>query len=168
MCQQAQMTRSQARIRMRMAWGWRLPRRRACRYRWAAHWEAWRLLSAKVSRGVAGTGVGCPAELDHGALAGLFGDRRGANLGSGVGKVAGPVQDRADLGQDLGQVDLADARQRLEDRGLGVLGQGGGQGRSRSAMLPSRLRSSRTWMRMQSARTSGSSWSTATGAVRSR
>jgi hypothetical protein len=45
-----------------------------------------------------------------------------------VGKVAGPVQDRADLGQDLGQVDLADARQRLEDRGLGVLAKGGGQG----------------------------------------
>ena len=44
------MTRSQARIRMRMAWGWRLPRRRACRYRWAAQGEAWRLLSAKMPR----------------------------------------------------------------------------------------------------------------------
>jgi hypothetical protein len=80
------------------------------------------------ARGGAGAGVGCPAELDHGGLAGLLGDRGGANLGSGVGEVAGPVQDRADLGQDLGQVDLADARQRLEDRGLGVLAKGGGQG----------------------------------------
>jgi hypothetical protein len=80
------------------------------------------------AQGVAGTGIGCPAELDHGAVAGLLGDRGGANLGSGVGEVADPVQDRADLGQDLGQVDLADARQRLEDRGLGMLAQGGGQG----------------------------------------
>lgn len=80
------------------------------------------------AQGVAGAGVGRPAELDHGGLAGLLGDRRGANLGSGLAEVAGPVQDRADLGQDLGQVDLADARQRLEDRGLGVLAQGGGQG----------------------------------------
>jgi hypothetical protein len=80
------------------------------------------------AQGVAGAGVDCPAELDQGVLAGLLGDRRGATLGSDVGEVAGPVQDRADLGQDLGQVDLADARQRLEDRGLGVLGQGGGQG----------------------------------------
>ena len=80
------------------------------------------------AQGGAGAGVGCPAELDHGGLAGLLGDWRGANLGSGGGEVAGPVQDRADLGQDLGQVDLADARQRLEDRGLGVLAQGGGQG----------------------------------------
>jgi hypothetical protein len=80
------------------------------------------------AQGVAGTGIGCPAELDHGGLAGLLGDRGGANVGSGVGEVTGPVQDRADLGQDLGQVDLADARQRLEDRGLGMLAQGGGQG----------------------------------------
>jgi hypothetical protein len=80
------------------------------------------------AQGVAGTAVGSPAELDHGAVAGLLGDWGGANLGSGLGEVAGPVQDRADLGQDLGQVDLADARQRLEDGGLGVLATGGGQG----------------------------------------
>jgi len=131
-----------------MAWGWRLPRRRACRYRWAAHGEAWRLLSAKMPRAVRARVLAAQPILDHGAVAGLGGDRGGANLGSGLGEVTGPVQDRADLGQDLGQVDLADATQRLEDGGLGMLAQGGGQGPSRSARLPSRLGSSRTWMRM--------------------
>ena len=91
-----------------MAWGWRLPRRRACRYRWAAHREAWRLCRRRCP-GHCGHRYWLPSGLDHGALAGLLGDRGGANLGSGVGEVTGPVQDRADLGQDLGQVDLADA-----------------------------------------------------------
>jgi hypothetical protein len=66
------------------------------------------------------------------------------------GRSQGPVQDRSDLGQDLGQVDLADARQRLEDRGLGMLARAAARARSRSVRLPSRLPSSRTWMRMQS------------------
>jgi hypothetical protein len=69
----------------------------------------------------------------------------------------------------LGQVDLADATQRLEDHGLGVLAQGGGQGpvqvgeaAKQAAQQPDLDGDgSRPW-------TSGSSWSTATGAARSR
>jgi hypothetical protein len=42
------MTRSQARARMRTAWGWCLPRRRASVYSLAAHGELCRELLAKV------------------------------------------------------------------------------------------------------------------------
>jgi hypothetical protein len=40
---------------------------------------------------------------------------------------AGAVQDRADLGHDLGQADLADARERGQQPGLGMPQQPGSQ-----------------------------------------
>ena len=49
-CQQAQMTRSQARATMRVAWGLRLPRARASAYRPPAQGNASRELWAKAVR----------------------------------------------------------------------------------------------------------------------
>ena len=63
-------------------------------------------------KGFACAGVGGPAEADGFVLARGLSDGRGAALGSGLLDVGGPVQDGANLGEDLTQVDvLTDARQ---------------------------------------------------------
>src|SRR5437763_11458606 len=54
---------------------------------------------------LAGAGVGGPAEAHGPALAGGLGDRHGADLGRGLVGGGGAGEDRAGLGQDLGEVD---------------------------------------------------------------
>ena len=63
---------------------------------------------------LAGAGVGCPAEVDAGGLAGGLGDGCGAAFGGGLFGVFDAIEDRADLGEDLGEVDLADAGKLLD------------------------------------------------------
>ena len=72
--------------------------------------------------------VGRPAEPNRPGLAGRSGDRGGAALGDGLLGVVDAVQDGADLGDELGQVDLADAGHGGEQPGLGVANQAGTQG----------------------------------------
>ena len=69
--------------------------------------------------GLAGAGVGGPAEVDAGGLAGGLGDGCGAAFGGGLFGVVDAVEDGADLGEDLGEVDLADAGELLEKSGSG-------------------------------------------------
>jgi hypothetical protein len=57
---------------------------------------------------LAGAGVGGPAEVDASGLARGFGDGCGAAFGGGLFGVGDAVEDGPDLGEDLGQVDLAD------------------------------------------------------------
>jgi hypothetical protein len=79
-----------------------------------------------VGEGVQGLSrppVGGQPEVDAAGLAGRPGDRGGTGLGSGVLGAAGPVQDRADLSQQLGVAELADARKPRQQLGLGVGGQ---------------------------------------------
>jgi hypothetical protein len=71
-------------------------------------------------QGGAGVAAGCPAEADGAGLAGGAGDWGGAALGDGVLGAAGPVQDGADLGDDLAEVDLADVGRGRQELGLGM------------------------------------------------
>ena len=68
----------------------------------------------------AGSGVAGEAELDVAALAGLAGDRGDTAAGGCLVGVVAAVEERADLGDDLSEVDLADAWQRREQLGLRV------------------------------------------------
>jgi hypothetical protein len=54
--------------------------------------------------GLAGPPVGGPAEIDAGGLAGGSGDWRSAALGGGLLGIGDPVQDRPDLGRQLGRL----------------------------------------------------------------
>jgi hypothetical protein len=71
--------------------------------------------------GFAGPGVGCPAEVDAAGLARGFGNRGDAAFGAGLVDCVDAVEDRTDLGEQLGQVDGADARERGQQLGSGVL-----------------------------------------------
>ena len=73
-------------------------------------------------QGLAGAAVGGPAEIDPAGLAGGFGDRRGAAFGGGVLGAVDAVQDRPDLGEQLGQVDGADPGQRGQQLGAWMAG----------------------------------------------
>src|SRR2546425_8288458 len=77
--------------------------------------------------------VARPAKADGAVLAGFMGDGRDASLGRQllVGGKAGAVI--PELGQDLGGVYAAAARQRLQEGAVGVLRQGGGDGRDRKS-----------------------------------
>src|SRR4029450_7149724 len=145
------MTRSQARPRMRIAWGWRLPRGRASGYSLAAQGEPCRALSAKTCRawralrlaamrnrtllvlpevrvtGVAPASAAAwsallarsrigPSSASSGAGGGA---RAGAGLGGGLVGAGGAVKDRAELGQQLGEADLAGVGQGGEQPCLG-------------------------------------------------
>src|SRR2546425_602788 len=57
-------------------------------------------------KGFACAGVGGPAEADGFVLARGLSDGRGAAFGSGLLDVGGPVQEGANLGEDLTQVDV--------------------------------------------------------------
>jgi hypothetical protein len=65
---------------------------------------------------------GGPADVDPAGLAGGLGDRCGAALDGGVLGATDAVKDRPDLGQQLGQVDGADAGQRGQQLGAWVAG----------------------------------------------
>jgi hypothetical protein len=81
-----------------------------------------------VSEGVEGgscSPVGRPAESHRPGLAGGSGDRGGTALGDGLLGVVDAVQDGADLGEELSEVDLPDARHGGQQLGLGVAEQGG-------------------------------------------
>jgi hypothetical protein len=72
--------------------------------------------------------VGGPAEPHRPGLAGGSGDRGGAALGDGLLDGVDTLQDRADLGDELGEVDLADAGHGGQQLGLGVAEQAGAKG----------------------------------------
>jgi hypothetical protein len=72
--------------------------------------------------------VGGPAEPHRPGLAGGSGDRRGAALGDGLLDGVDTLQDGADLGDELGEVDLADAGHGGKQPGLGVAEQAGAKG----------------------------------------
>jgi hypothetical protein len=69
--------------------------------------------------------VGGPAEPHRPGLAGGAGDRSGAALGDGLLGVVDAVQDGADLGEELSEVDLAEAGHGGQQLGLAVAEQGG-------------------------------------------
>ena len=72
--------------------------------------------------------VAGPAKDDRVVLARGPGDGGGAGLGGellGGGEAATVI---AELGQELGRIDLPAARQALHERAVGVIGQGGGDG----------------------------------------
>jgi hypothetical protein len=69
-----------------------------------------------------------PSGTHRPGLAGCSGDRGGAALGDGLLDGVDTLQDGADLGDDLGEVDLADARHGGQQPGLGVANQAGGEG----------------------------------------
>jgi hypothetical protein len=77
-------------------------------YRRPAPGDCMRALWAKAVRAFAGSAVGGPAEVDPAGLARGLGDRGGAAFGGGVLGAVNPIQDRPDLGEQLGQVDGAD------------------------------------------------------------
>ncbi len=60
-------------------------------------------------QGLAGSAVGGQAEVQAAGLARRAGDGGSAGLGGGVLGTGGVVQDRAELGEQLRQADLADA-----------------------------------------------------------
>jgi hypothetical protein len=62
------------------------------------------------------------AEADRSGLARSASDGDGAGLGGRLVGAAGAVQDGAELGQELGEADLAGVRKRGEQPCLGVLG----------------------------------------------
>jgi len=72
--------------------------------------------------------VGGPAEPDRPGLAGGSGDRGRAALGDGLLGGVDAVQDGADLGDELGEVDLADPRHRRQQPSLGMAEQAGTEG----------------------------------------
>ena len=65
------------------------------------------------------TGVAGEAELDVAGLAGLAGDRSDTAGGGCLVGVVAAIEERADLGDDLSEVDLADAWQRGEELSFG-------------------------------------------------
>src|SRR5215217_6140171 len=144
------MTHSQARIRMRIAWGWRLPRWRACRYRRAAHREAWRLLSAKVPRALRARVLAAQRKWTTVPLP----DWVVTGVAPTSAAAWGRLLARSRIGPTWARIW---ARLIWPMRGsgwrtvaLGCSPRAAARARSSSARLPSRLRSSRTWMRMQS------------------
>jgi hypothetical protein len=82
--------------------------------------------------------------------------------------VDGPGQDGADLGHDLGQVDLADAGMGASSWALVCSSSAAPMARSKSAMVRSSERSSRTWARTSSVRIFNDSVWVGAGASRSR
>ena len=66
---------------------------------------------------LSGAGVHGPTEVRAGGLSGGAGNRRGAAFGGGLFGAVDSIQDRADPGQQLGQVDHADTRQPGEQSG---------------------------------------------------
>src|SRR5215218_5536909 len=114
------MTRSQARATMRVACGLRLPRARASAYSRPAQGDCIPSVVREGGEGVAGAGVGDPAEIDATGLARGPGDRHRAAFGGGLLGVADAVKDRTDFGQHLGQVDGADSRERAQKRSYGT------------------------------------------------
>jgi hypothetical protein len=131
-----------------MAWGWRLPRRRACRYRWAAHGEGWRLLSAKMPRALRARVLAAQRNWTTAALPDC--------LVTGVAPTSAAAWERSLARSRIGPTSARTwARLIWPMRGsgwrtvvLGCLPRAAARARSSSARLPSRLRSSRTWMRM--------------------
>src|SRR4029453_15647536 len=133
---------------MRMAWGWRLPRRRACRYRGAAHGGAWRLLSAKVPRALRARVLAAQRNWTTAPLPDW--------LVTGVAPTSAAAWERSLARSRIGPTSARTwARLIWPMRGsgcrtvaLGCLPRAAVRARSRSARLPSRLRSSRGWMRV--------------------
>jgi hypothetical protein len=85
-------------------------------------------VSGVVGEGVQGgpcPAVGGPAESHRPGLAGGSGDRGGTAFGDGLPGVVDTLQDGADLGDELGEVDLADARHGSRQLGLGMAEQAG-------------------------------------------
>jgi hypothetical protein len=122
------MTRSQARARIRIACGWCLPRRRASAYSLAAQGEGVPgVVGEGMQRGSCSP-VGGPAEPDRPGLAGGSGDRGGTAFGDGLLGVVDTLQDGADLGDQLGEVDLADAGHGGKQLGLGMAEQASTKG----------------------------------------
>jgi hypothetical protein len=70
-------------------------------------------------QGLAGVAVGGHAEPDAAGLARGASDRSGIRLSGGLVGAASPVQDRAELGQQLGEGDLAGVGQGGEQGCLG-------------------------------------------------
>ena len=108
-------------------------------------------------QGVAGAGVGRPAEVDRAGLARLFGDGAGAGLGGGVFGVAGAVQDGPTSARIWAKLTWPMRGMAASTAVLGWAAKAASSVRSRSAMLASRTRNSWTWAATQAASTLGPS-----------
>lgn len=91
MCQHAQMTRIQARVRMRMAWGVASAASAGVGVELSGPGRGVAAVVGEGREGLAGAGVGGPSEVDGSPFAGLLGDGAGSDLGAGAFDIAPSV-----------------------------------------------------------------------------